>query len=201
MGFDIIPSAWVTLPPQAPTVESERSTQQSYAQSRIGRGESNVQDYREIGIQNTEWLELLLSFAAVKNLYLSKQFAPRITSALQEPIGGRTTEGWPALQKSFLEGVRAIGTCPGRHWQFILLDGSPINPSTFLSGTESRSRSDHRIHRRSTIGSCTQRKLPTLRSGLGLSRQMRPWRISCSGISDYVSSSWNSTDTSDCTRT
>jgi hypothetical protein len=47
------------------------------------------------GIEDVEWLELLLPFAAVKNLYLSKQFAPRIAPALQV---------LSALQNLYLEG-------------------------------------------------------------------------------------------------
>ncbi|KAN0106971.1 hypothetical protein V8E52_010639, partial [Russula decolorans] len=39
------------------------------------------------GIENTEWLDLLLPFTAVKNLYLSKQFSSRIAPALQELTG------------------------------------------------------------------------------------------------------------------
>jgi hypothetical protein len=55
---------------------------------------------------NTEWLELLLPFTAVKDLYLSKQFAPRIAPALQELTGRRTTEVLPALQNFLLEGFQ-----------------------------------------------------------------------------------------------
>ncbi len=58
----------------------------------------------EDDIDYTEWLELLLPFTAVKNLYLSKQFAPRIAPALQELTGDRTTEVLPTLQNIFLEG-------------------------------------------------------------------------------------------------
>ncbi|KAF8491314.1 hypothetical protein F5888DRAFT_1892187 [Russula emetica] len=56
--------------------------------------------------ENTEWFNLLLPFTAVKNLYLSKQFLPRITPALQELTGGRTTEVLPALQNVLLEGFQ-----------------------------------------------------------------------------------------------
>jgi len=49
-------------------------------------------------------LELLVPFTAVKNLYLSKQFAPRIAPALQELTGDRTTEVLPSLENVFLEG-------------------------------------------------------------------------------------------------
>jgi hypothetical protein len=58
------------------------------------------------GIENTEWLELLLPFTAVKNLYLSKQFTPRIAPALQELTGGRSIEVLPILENLFLEGFQ-----------------------------------------------------------------------------------------------
>jgi hypothetical protein len=53
-------------------------------------------------IENTEWLDLLLPFTAVKNLYLCKQSAPRIAPTLQELTGGRT-DVLPILQNLFLE--------------------------------------------------------------------------------------------------
>ena len=55
-------------------------------------------------IEAAEWLDLLHPFIAVKNLYLSKQFASRIAPALQELTGERTTEVFPALQNLFLQG-------------------------------------------------------------------------------------------------
>jgi hypothetical protein len=66
---------------------------------------SELLDWKD-GIENTEWLELLLPFTAVKNFYLSKQFAPRIAPALQELTVGRTTEVLPTLQNLFLEELR-----------------------------------------------------------------------------------------------
>jgi hypothetical protein len=57
-------------------------------------------------IENTEWLDLLLPFTAVKNLYLSKEFTPRIAPALQELTRGRTTEVLLALQNVLLEGFQ-----------------------------------------------------------------------------------------------
>jgi hypothetical protein len=57
-------------------------------------------------IENTEWLDLLLPFTAVKNLYLSKQFSPRIAPALLELTGERTAEVLPALQNVLLEGFQ-----------------------------------------------------------------------------------------------
>ena len=58
------------------------------------------------GIENIGWLELLPPFTSVKNLYLSKQFAPRIAPALQEITGGGTAEVLTALQNLYLEGFQ-----------------------------------------------------------------------------------------------
>jgi hypothetical protein len=66
---------------------------------------SRLQD----NIENTDWLELLRPFTAVKNLYLSEEFASHIMPALQELVGGRTEEVLPALQDIFLEGLEASG--------------------------------------------------------------------------------------------
>jgi hypothetical protein len=57
-------------------------------------------------IEGVEWLDLLLPFPTVKNLYLSWQFSPpwRIPAALQELTEGRATQVLPALQNVFLEG-------------------------------------------------------------------------------------------------
>jgi len=61
-------------------------------------------------IENTEWLDLLLPFTAVKYLYLSKQFSPRIAPALLEltASGRRITEVLPALQNVLLEGFQPL---------------------------------------------------------------------------------------------
>ncbi len=52
-------------------------------------------------IENTLWFELLLPFTAVKNLLLSKEFAPGIADTLQE----RITAVLPSLRNIFVEGV------------------------------------------------------------------------------------------------
>jgi hypothetical protein len=70
-------------------------------------------------IENAEWLDLLLPFTAVKNLYLSKQFSARIAPALLEPTGGRTTEVLPALQNVFLEGFQPSEPVPEGITRFI----------------------------------------------------------------------------------
>ena len=58
-------------------------------------------------VENALWLELLHPFAAVKNLYISKRFVPRIAPALQELVGGRTTEVLPTLENIFLKFPRS----------------------------------------------------------------------------------------------
>jgi hypothetical protein len=60
-------------------------------------------------IDNTLWLELLLPFATVKNLYLCKEFAPRIGPALQDLVGSRTMEVLPTLQNIFSEELQSSG--------------------------------------------------------------------------------------------
>jgi hypothetical protein len=57
-------------------------------------------------IENTEWLEVLFPFTAVKNLYLSKEFGPRIAPALQELTEGQMAAVLPTLQNIFLEGFQ-----------------------------------------------------------------------------------------------
>ena len=61
-------------------------------------------------IENTQWLDLLHPFMAVKNLYLSRQIAQYIVPALQELVGSRTTEVLPTLQNIFLEEVESSGS-------------------------------------------------------------------------------------------
>jgi hypothetical protein len=60
-------------------------------------------------IENSHWLELLHTFTAVKNLYLSKEIAPRIAPSLQELVGQRATETLPALQNLFVEDPHPSG--------------------------------------------------------------------------------------------
>src|SRR5258707_9925415 len=59
-------------------------------------------------IENTEWMEFLFPFIAVKNLYISKEFGPRIAPALQELTEGGMTVVLPTLQNVFLEGFQQL---------------------------------------------------------------------------------------------
>jgi len=58
-------------------------------------------------IENSRWLEILHPFTGVKDLYLSREFVPRVAPSLQELVGGRVTESLPVLQGIHLgEGYR-----------------------------------------------------------------------------------------------
>jgi hypothetical protein len=70
-------------------------------------------------IENALWLQLLLPFAAVKNLYLSKEFAPGIAAALQELVGDRITEVLPSLQNIFVEELEPSGPFQENIGQFV----------------------------------------------------------------------------------
>ena len=52
--------------------------------------------------ENTQWLEFLRQFAAVKKLHLTNEFALRIAHALQELVGGRVMEVLPTLENVFI---------------------------------------------------------------------------------------------------
>ncbi len=83
--------------------------------------------FRQIdAIEDTLWLELLLPFPAVKNLYLSKDFAPGIAAALREIVG---TEVLPSLQNIFVKGLEPSGPFQENIGQFVAareLSGHPI---------------------------------------------------------------------------
>ena len=61
--------------------------------------------WKDDAIEDALWLELLLSFVTVKNLYLSKEFGPGIAAALKELVGGRITDVLPSLQNIFVKGL------------------------------------------------------------------------------------------------
>ena len=57
---------------------------------------------------HTRWLELLDSFTALKNLYLTCGVAQRVCGTLQEVSGERATEVLPALRNLFVDGFRSL---------------------------------------------------------------------------------------------
>ena len=65
--------------------------------------------YRQDNVDNTQWLELLHPFAAVKNIYLDRDFVPSFALALQELVGERTMEVLPTLENIFLEEFEPSG--------------------------------------------------------------------------------------------
>jgi hypothetical protein len=80
-------------------------------------------------IENIPWLELLYPFAAVKNLYLSEQFALRIAPCLQFLVDSRTTKVLPSLENIFLEGHEPLRPVQEGIRQFVaarLANGRPI---------------------------------------------------------------------------
>ena len=70
-------------------------------------------------IENTQWLELLLPFTSVKNLYLSKEFASHIVPSLQELVGEGVTKVLPALRNLFLAELRPSGHVQQAIGQFV----------------------------------------------------------------------------------
>jgi hypothetical protein len=83
-------------------------------------------------IENSQWLELLHSFTAVKSLYISSEFMPRIAPALQELVAERVTEVLPVLQTLFLEEPLPSGPVQEIIEQFVAarrLTGYPITVS------------------------------------------------------------------------
>ena len=75
--------------------------------------------WKNDGIENTLWLELLLPFTGVKNLYLSKEFAPGIADTLEELVGSRITEVLPRLQNIFVEGLEPSGPFQKKIGRFV----------------------------------------------------------------------------------
>jgi hypothetical protein len=61
--------------------------------------------WEDNSIDNSLWLRLLLPFTAVKDVYLSEEFAPGIAVALQELFGFRITEVLPGVRNIFVEGL------------------------------------------------------------------------------------------------
>jgi hypothetical protein len=60
-------------------------------------------------IENSQWLEFLHPFTAVKRLYIPREFTRFIVPALQELVGERVTEVLPSLQTLFLEETHPSG--------------------------------------------------------------------------------------------
>ena len=83
-------------------------------------------------IENTMWLEVLLPFTAVKNLYLCKGFAPGIAAALEELVGDRVTKILPNLQNIFVEGREQSGPFKTNIKQFLTARKVSSHPITIF---------------------------------------------------------------------
>ena len=75
--------------------------------------------WKDDAIENTQWLQLLLPFTALKNLYLSKEFALGIAAALHDLEGDRIIEVLPSLQNIFVEWLEPWGPVEETIGQFI----------------------------------------------------------------------------------
>jgi hypothetical protein len=74
--------------------------------------------WKNDAVENILWLQFLLPFTAVKNLYIAKEFAPGIAAALQELAGG-ITEALSSLQNIFVEGLEPSGPFRKNIEQFV----------------------------------------------------------------------------------
>jgi hypothetical protein len=83
-------------------------------------------------IEDALWLDLLLPFTAVKNIYLSEEFAPDFESALQEFVRDGMTV--PTLRNFFVWGLEPSRKTLGSSLPH---DSSPV---TLSSGTDIPSR-------------------------------------------------------------
>ena len=70
-------------------------------------------------VENTQWLELLRPFTALKDLYFKENFVPLVAPALQELIGERVTKGLPSLRNLFVEGFKQSGPLHETIGQFV----------------------------------------------------------------------------------
>jgi hypothetical protein len=90
-------------------------------------------------IERSQWLELLHPFTAVKDLYLSRVFAPRIAAALQELVGERAMEVLPTLQNLFLDVPQPTGPVEEAVGQFVAARQLSCEPySCFSLGQKRR---------------------------------------------------------------
>jgi hypothetical protein len=74
----------------------------------IGEGQFSEKGQQNL-TENTRWLDLLQPFAAVKKLYLTKEFALHIAHALQELVGERVMEVLPTLENVFIDELQPSG--------------------------------------------------------------------------------------------
>jgi hypothetical protein len=69
-------------------------------------------------IENSQWLDFLYPFTAVRNLYLSQGVTFRLVPALQKLVG-EGVDVLPTLQNLFIEGHQPLGPVQGAIGQFV----------------------------------------------------------------------------------
>jgi len=112
--------AHICTPSFSPLSTSERLY--IYETGHVDAGWRNV-------MENTQWLEILRPFTAVKNLYISQLLAPQIMSNLQNLVGRGMVEVLPNLQNIFIEGLRLSRPVRELFVAARQLSGHPINVS------------------------------------------------------------------------
>jgi hypothetical protein len=109
--------------PQAsiPTVEHLHICEAGLRYDRRPRWQDDIED--------SQWLEVLHPFTALKHLHVSREFLPSIAPAFQELAAERVTEVLPALQSLFLEELHPPGPVQEAIEKFVAarqLAGHPI---------------------------------------------------------------------------
>ena len=101
--------------------------------------------WKNDAIENDLWLELLLPFSAVKHLYLAKEFAPGVATALQQLVGDRITEMLPSLQNIFVQQLETSGPFQENIGQFLAARQLSDHPIA-ISNWENSSDTDEDIN-------------------------------------------------------
>ena len=99
-------------------------------------------------IEISQWLELLHPFTAVKDLYISQDFAASVALVLQELKGERVTEVLPALQTLLFEELLPSGPVLEIIGEFVAargLVGHPITVSRWRLSWRARSESGKKL--------------------------------------------------------
>jgi hypothetical protein len=85
-------------------------------------------------IEDSQWLEVLHPFTAVKDLHVSREFLPRIAPALQELAG----QVLPSLQNLFLDDLHQSGPARGAIEKFVAARQVAGHPIAVLDGRDWR---------------------------------------------------------------
>ena len=95
----------------------------------ISRDEEYDEPRWQDDIEDSQWLEVLQPFTALKDLHVSQEFLPRIAPAFQGLAGERVTEILPALQSLCLQELHPSGPVREAFEKFVTarqLAGHPI---------------------------------------------------------------------------